>query len=187
MKTLSKLSFLFVFATLLLLVGCSDDDPTFENEEELITTVRITLVEVNQDGAEVGDPFSFEWVDLDGPIGGGTPVIDPISLGANKTYRYDIEFFNELEDPVEDITEEIREEDDEHIICFEISGGLNLSIQRSDVDANGLVVGLEGTFTTTSNSAGTLTVILKHQPGIKNGECAPGETDVEATFPVVIN
>jgi hypothetical protein len=186
MKTMSKYLSMLLFATMLLMSACSDDDPSFENEEELITTVRITFVEVDEAGGEVGDAFSFEWVDMDGPVGGGTPVIDPIILSANKTYRYDLEFFNELEDPVEDITEEIREEDDEHIICFTTAGGVNLTITRTDVDGDGLLLGLEGTFATGNASEGSVTVILKHQPGVKNGECGPGETDVEATFPLTI-
>jgi len=29
-------------------------------------------------------------------------------------------------------------------------------------------------------------IALKHQPGIKNGQCDLGETDVEVEFPIVI-
>jgi hypothetical protein len=35
--------------------------------------------------------------------------------------------------------------------------------------------------------SGSVTVILKHQPdGLKDGTCAPGETDVELEFQVAV-
>lgn len=177
----SKAYFLssFLLATLLLLMSCGEDpDPV--NEEELITTVILKFTPV------MGGPtVNFTWRDLDGD-GPNQPVIQTITLNANTTYSVAIQLLNESETPAEDITEEIEEEADEHLFCFEVSNGLNLSITRTDTDG-AFEVGLESEWVAGAASTGQVTVILKHQPGVKNGSCAPGEVDVEATFPVTIN
>ncbi len=53
---------------------------------------------------------------------------------------------------------------------------------KTHLDGNGLELGLAADVTTTSASNGTFTISLKHQPGIKNGSCDIGETDVEVAF-----
>jgi hypothetical protein len=179
MKKSTYLISLFFVATLLLISSCGED-PEPVNEEELITTVKLTFTPVGF----VGSVQTFTWRDLDGdgPI---QPVIETIALSNNRTYAVSIELLNESETPPEDITEEIDEERDEHLFCFETTNGLNLSITRTDTDGT-FEVGLESEWATGNASTGSVTVILKHQPGVKNGSCDLGEVDVEATFPVTI-
>ena len=106
MKTIKSL-LLFAFIGLSF-VACSDDDdaPVPVNEEETITTLRITLV---PEGG--GTNITIETQDLDGD-GPNDPVRDISgNLSANTTYTGSIVFLNETETPAEDITEEVAEED----------------------------------------------------------------------------
>lgn len=175
-----------LLAAALLAVACKKDDNSVtepdhdhDHEAELITTVALTFV--GPDEAELISNFKFS--DLDG-AGGNVPVIDTIRLNAGAYYSLDISFLDESKSPAEDITAEVKEEDDEHLICFSstLSG---LSIERMDTDGT-YGVGLNSRWTHNGNAEnGSLTLTLKHQPGVKDGTCAPGETDVEVTFPVV--
>ena len=45
-----------------------------------------------------------------------------------------------------------------------------------------LEVGLATQWTVGIASVGTTQVVLKHQPGVKDGTCAPGDTDIELDF-----
>lgn len=174
----------FVFATLLLLSGCNneDEDPIIENEEELITTVVLTFS--NDDGV-----FTAEWKDEDGD-GAMGPVVDDITLEAGKSYNVAVELLNESIAPAESITEEVEEEADEHQFFFVVSNGLDLAVAYDDEDADGNPVGLTNTFTAGETGVGTLTVILRHEAdktasGVSDGDPANagGETDIETTPP----
>ena len=179
---------LFLLATMLL-VSC-DDDPEPANEVELITTFTLTLTPVAG-----GSPVTLTFTDLDGD-GPNAPVLsyDPTApgtaaalLAANTAYTGSIELLNESETPAEDVTEEIEEEDDEHLFCFTIGGGANIDYSYADEDDNGLEVGLITNWETFDASTGTITIVLRHQPGVKNGQCpGGGDTDIEVTFNIVI-
>ena len=162
----------------IFMAGCDNtDDPEDENEEEVITTMRLRFV----DNANTSTAVTYSFEDPDGEGGNAPTVIDDIVLDANATYTVGITVANES-DPnnVEDITEEILEENNEHLFCFTPSGD-ELSVDYADSDGT-FPVGLTSTWTTTSASNGTVTVVLKHQPGVKDGTCSPGETDIEVTF-----
>jgi hypothetical protein len=202
MKTESSLSHqskftlsTFLLATLLLIGACSDD-PKPTNEEELITTVRVTLVP-----QEEGEIVTLEFYDEDGdgsiePVYSYSPSTGEGTIGllaANTTYDATIQFLNETESPAENITEEIEEEADEHLVCFTESL-TGLTIDYADTEADYLVggssrvVGLSTTWTTSAATGqGTVTLALRHQPGTKTGACpGSGDTDVEVTFNVSI-
>jgi len=179
---------LFLLATMLL-TNCGDD-PEPANEEELITTFILTLTPV-QGGATV----TLRFTDLDGD-GPNAPVLsyDPTApgtaaalLAANTAYTGSIELLNESETPSENVTEEIEEEADEHLFCFTIGGGANIDYSYDDEDDNGLPVGLSTNWETGEPSSGTIKIVLRHQPGVKNGLCpGGGDTDIEVTFNIVI-
>ncbi len=191
------LSCTFLVATMLLM-SCGDD-PEPANEEELITTLTVTLVP--QGG---GTTVTMQFRDLDGA--GANPPVYTYSpntggtspsalLAANTTYDASIELLNESKTPAEDITIEIKEEADEHLFCFNtsVSGGGSLSIQYADKESDYIaggadrVVGLKTTWTAGNAGSGTVTIILRHQPGTKTGACpGSGETDIEVTFNFVI-
>ncbi len=179
----------FIFALLLstiVLTSCSsdDDNPEPVNEEEVITTVRFTLIPVS------GDTVIFQSQDLDGD-GPDAPVNSVMgTIVASTQYTGSVQFLNELESPAEDITLEVLEEDDEHQVFYELSGTSGSTVTYSDMDANGNPIGVSVDFnsgvTATNN---TLTITLKHEPnksatGVSDGDItnAGGETDVEVTF-----
>lgn len=175
---------LFIFLAAALMVGCKKDDDSPKpsssnppvNEEELITTVKITFV----DTAGVEPTVTVFFRDPDGDGGNAPTQFDTIRLAANSVYNATLEVFDESKNPVENITTEIVEEADEHIFCFTPTN-VNLSIIRTDSDGT-YEIGLASQWTTGTTSAGTTQVVLKHQPGVKDGTCAPGDTDVELNF-----
>lgn len=174
----------FLLATLLL-VSCGDD-PEPPNEEELITTLTITLTPTE------GDPLTMTFKDLDGD-GAGVPQFiyssggNAAVLASSTTYTATLTLMNESIAPAENITEEIEEESDEHLFCFTVGGGANIDYSYADEDDNGLDIGLTTNWETGAASTGTITIVLRHQPGTKTGACpGSGETDIEVTFNVAI-
>ena len=183
MKNLKSVSILF-FASLLF-IACSSDDENPEpvNEEEIITTVTVTLTP--DDG---GTPVTLVR-DLDGD-GPNEPVITVSgNLNANTSYNGDIILLNETEDPAENITEEVVEEAEEHQFFYTIAGGLNASTEYSNYDSDDNPLGTKFILSAGDASAGTLTFTLRHEPKKPNDGTlgdAGGETDIEATFNVTV-
>ena len=187
MKNQKLILMAFIFAG--LLTSCSDDDSNPEpiNEEEVITTMIVTLT-------ADGTSKELKVTDSDGPEGPEDPVFETEDLEANTVYAGSVEFLNELEDPAENITLEVDEEDEEHQVFYETSGGLNVDVEYLDQDPNGNPVGLDFELTTGDTSSGSLTVTLLHEPnkdaaGVSEGDPsnAGGETDITATFDVEID
>lgn len=185
----------FLKAPLLLLFSaaflssCDKDDPELENQEELITTVTLTFTP-----AGGGTPVTATWQDRDG-AGGQDPTVSPNTiLNQGTTYNMTVEVLDESGTQTEDITEEIRDEDEEHQFFFSTSGLSGMQITYTDQDANQKPIGLSNTVVTPSVAAtGTLTVILRHEPnkdasGVASGDItnAGGETDIETAFPITI-
>jgi len=179
----------YIFAVLgtiiLSMTACGKDDPVIPNEEELITTFTYTLTTAG------ADPVVLNFTDLDGD-GGNAPVINGGTLTANTTYTGVIELLNEAESPAEDITEEVAEEREDHQFFF-ATDGLDLRFAYEDADANQQPVGLSTTLLTGDAGTGNLRITLRHEPdknatGVSMGniENAGGETDIEVTFPIMI-
>ncbi len=189
---MKKLKFLSMFLfTGALITSCSSDDdalPEPVNEEELITTLMVTLTP--DDG---GETVLLSYRDLDGD--GPNPPVTDISgnLSANTMYSGNVKVLNELETPVEDITEEVEEEGDEHQFFYTLGSSLDATVSYNDVDEDGMPVGIEFDLETGDASTGNLTVTLRHEPnktatGVSEGNIANagGDTDVEATFNIEI-
>jgi hypothetical protein len=182
---MKKIKFLAtaIFATLLF-VSCSSDDDTPEpvNEEEVITTLTVTLI---PNGG--GSPVTLQTRDLDGD-GPNPPVVTTGNLATGVTYNGSIVLLNETEEPAENITLEVEEEDDEHQFFYTISGGLDATTEYSNFDGDGNPLGTQFTLTAGAVSSGTLTFTLRHEPMKPNtglGD-AGGETDISAPFNVSI-
>jgi len=181
-----KILFIALMAITLLTTSCGDDEVEIPIEEEVITTLNYTLT-----GAGTTVTLSFQ--DLDGD-GGNAPTITGGTLAANTTYSGSLELLNESNpDDVEDITEEIEEEDEEHQFFFQTTGGISVTYDSEDVDADGNPIGLQNTLTTGAAGDGTVTVTLRHEPnkggeGVADGDItnAGGETDIEVTFDVTV-
>lgn len=175
---ISLILVVFVFTA----ISCNSDDnnPVAIDEEEVITTMNITLT------AATGN-VTLQSRDIDGD-GPDAPVITVGNLSANTTYSGTIELLNETETPAEDITEEVEEEDDEHQFFFTVNGAVT-EVTYDDQDGNGNPVGLEFTLNTGDAGNGTLQVTLRHQPKKPNDGTlsdAGGDTDIAQTFTLVI-
>ncbi|MBO9154607.1 hypothetical protein ACFOTA_20505 [Chitinophaga sp. GCM10012297] len=167
-----------------------NDTPT-ENENEEVTTVKLTFT----NAAVPAEKVTASWKDLDGS-GGTAPVIDKINLKANTTYTLTTEVLDETKNPPDNVTEEIEEESDEHRLFHLFFVNANAPVTDSvataatviplDKDANNLPVGLEVSVATKNAFTGFLRMVVRHQPGTKNGTYGPGSTDASAEFPIEI-
>jgi hypothetical protein len=152
-------------AVLVVCLLCAACDGGGENENEVITTVVLNFAPTGG-----GTTLSPMYNDPDGD-GGAAPTIDPINLTAG-TYTLTVQFQNRLVTPPEEITDEVRDENDQHLLLFTGSAVVGpassttsgpLTQAYADMDANGLPVGLTNNITATAGT-GTLTVTLRHMP-----------------------
>ena len=177
-----------------------EEDPNVE--EEFIDQVVLTFTPTAG-----GDDVVVTWFDADGDGANDGAPDGPINLAADTEYDLAITLANTVEE--EDITEEIREEDDEHMFFFSFTtdifsdptGDGNID-NRADAlnyldedsegqDGTGLPVGLLTQWTTGSatSATGEFRVVLKHQPGQKSAtsDSSVGGTDFDFPFEININ
>ena len=181
MKNMKFLTTLLLVSS--LFIGCSKDDaPQAVNEEEVITTLTVTLVP-NDGTSEI----TLQTRDLDGD-GPNEPVITTGNLASGVTYSGSIVLLNETENPAENITEEVEMESNEHQFFYTTTGGLDIITNNENVDTNGNKLGTEFTLVAGAVSSGTLTFTLRHEPTKPNTGLsdAGGETDISATFDVSV-
>ena len=188
MKTLKLVPFALI--ALLSFNACSSDDNSQPvNEEEVITTITVTLT---PEGG--GTPVILTSRDLDGD-GPDAPVITSTgSVLALTTYNGTVSLLNELTNPTDNISLEVEEEGADHQFFFSATGGLSGTIAYADEDVNGDPIGLAFKFTISANpQSGNLSVILRHEPNkagenVASGDItnAGGETDVQVVFPVTV-
>ena len=174
------LFYTLVPAAMLLWHSC-DKEPGPEEEEEVITTLTVTLV---PQGA--GDPVTLKFYDQDG-IGAIEPTQTTSGpLAAHTVYEAALALFNESETPPANIIEEIEEEKGDHIFCY-TPQHVNITIDDFNKDSNNMNVGITSRWTTGEASSGTVQIALRHQPGTKTGDCpGSGSTDIDVTFQVEI-
>lgn len=187
----SKFLSMFILAGVLFSSCSSNDDealPEPVNEEEVITTVALTLVPQGDAETVV---ISYQDLDGDGPDAPVTNISG--NLASNTTYSGSVSVLNELETPAENITEEVEEEGDEHQFFYTVGSSLDATVEYTDEDENGSPVGVTFDLITGEASSGSLTVTLRHEPnkdaaGVSEGDItnAGGDTDVEATFSLEI-
>ena len=164
-----------------LYFSCSDDDDTPElpNDEEVITTMNVYV-----DGV-----LAMSSTDLDGD-GPDEPVVTEGSLLSNTTYQVRLEFLNELENPAEDITEEIEEESDEHQVFFSSTiAGVEFEYTNFDNQDPPLPLGTTFNLITGDSGTGTITITLIHEPIKPNTglDSAGGSEDISVTFDVSVS
>lgn len=170
--------FLALFITVLT-VQCSKDDETPEeiNEEETINRVTLTVT-------SPGGSNTYTWNEGE--------TIPTVNLTANAVHQVSISFFDAT-DPsdVEDITEEVIEEADEHFVFYEVANAsLTIASASNDVvDADGVSINIHTEWTAGAAGSGTVRAVLIHEPTSKSGTTRSdlgGSTDVELDFPVTI-
>ncbi|SMC71977.1 type 1 periplasmic binding fold superfamily protein [Cellulophaga tyrosinoxydans] len=170
-----------IFTLFVGLTSCSDDDtPELINEEEVITTLTVTLTP--DDGSAT---VILQSQDLDGT---GADITVSGVLLANTNYSGSIVLLNETVSPAEDITLEVIEEAEEHQFFYTVGSGLNITTSYDNFDSNDNPLGTEFTAVTGEASNGTLTFTLRHEPTKPNTGIsdAGGETDILASFNVVV-
>ncbi|GEM_PF-511206 len=157
--------------------GC---ESTESNETELISRVELTFTPT-EGGTLVVASFS----DPDGD-GGVSGTKDPIVLTLETQYTLEIRLLNELADPVEDVTADIRDEAEDHLFLIAGDGvqgpasnsGAALVMhmyadRESDYTTNAvgddLPVGLSNTITAVRAGDAKFVVMLRHLPE-QNGE-----------------
>jgi hypothetical protein len=181
--------------------------PPPEDLPEVITTVQLSLIDSASGNART---YFFKDPDGDGGQAGfygpdrATQSDSVISLRANTVYFASVNFLDETKEPVEDLTGDIRELGDEHMLFYNNGSnsvvsssnpvviklsGSSLTIRYDDLDKSGKPIGLKTRWRTSDSTSlkWPLRITLRHQPGVKDGTYAPGETDVELIFKVKIS
>ncbi len=184
---MKKFKFLLLSAvvTALTFTSCKDENVTPKNppsnETELITTMKIIL---NDSGTNQFDTFTFR--DLDGPGGNNPNQFDTIRLMNSKKYLCKILLLDESKSDVDTVSNEVLEEGDDHMFFFKATNNI-ITVTYKDLDSKSIPIGLESLWKTNSSAAnGSISVTLKHQPGVKDGTETPGEADASVEFPVQI-
>ena len=127
-----KKLYTYAVVALLLFSSCSKDDPIAVNEEEVITTMIVTLVP-----SDASTNVTLKTQDLDGD-GPNAPVVTVSGdLKASLTYSGSVKFLNETETPAEDITLEVEEEADDHQLFYTVGSGLTMGVASTNNDLNG--------------------------------------------------
>jgi len=189
MKTIKSLSLLMIFG--LLFIGCSSDDdndiPEEINEEEVITNFVVSLIPQGGGGA----PITLTSIDIDGEGGAAAETVVVGTFASGVTYNGSMELLNALENPPENIREEVEEEDDEHQFFYNVSGSIGLEFTYTNFDDDNNPLGTEFTVEATGAGNGSVTFTLRHlldkfADGVANGDItnAGGDTDLMVTFDV---
>lgn len=197
LRFMNVLVALIAVSTVAFLSSCDDDDPKKEDTPELITKATLTFTPAGGGGSVTATA-----TDPDGEGVQDIAIDGPINLVANKTYTLSVSLINELANPGEaeyNITEEVKEEGDEHMFFFswtnnvfsDPAGNGNIDTRADDVnynddDNNGQPLGLTTSWTTAATSSGKFRILLKHQPDLKSATstAATGETDLDIEFTI---
>ncbi|MCS6934889.1 MAG: hypothetical protein NZM35_07045 [Chitinophagales bacterium] len=181
MKTLYLKSLMLFGATWLIMTHSCKPKDHDHHEHDAIVRVQLLLT----DTATKTPAGYFVWSDPDG-IGGNNPTqIDTIKLNANSVYSGTIRLYAQHDGHEHEITSEIVEQKNDHLFVYKNIFG-ELTIYITDRDDKNLPVGLQTIWVTGNISGGQVNIVLRHQPGVKNGTEAPGDTDIDVVFPLVI-
>jgi len=180
----NSLIFSALAGSFILFSSCKKDkveDPKKNEENEVITTVKIHLTPPG------GGMAMATWKDLT-PADAAGQSVDTLRIDSGIVYTGRVELLDETKNPFVDRSLEVKKEDYEHLFVFkqEPVTPAFFEVKITDKDKNNLPVGLAFTFEGKKRGVATLNVILKHQPGVKNGSEAPGDSDVDIKFPVKI-
>lgn len=214
MKTMIKFkhAVYLLAGTALFYTGCSSKkeeavQPNIANE----TITQASLKFTNQ--ANPADTTSCTYTFL---LDNNDNVISTdsttLTLKANAKYNAVVYMLDQTQKPVFVVSDEIKQRENYHLFFYQptpinvapdistttpyipgtpVTPGaapLNLTIARTDLDTNNppMQVGLTDVFTTGAASTGNLRWVLRHQPNAKNGTFAPGSSDLDINFKVVI-
>ena len=182
--------------SVLLFISCDKDDaPEAENEMEVFTKAVIKVTNLSDNSSETYE-FAVEEHDHDHDHGVLVQNLEgddhgdhtEIELESGSEYKFEISFLNES-DPnnVIDMTDEVIEEKDEHLVFYELVGdGISYATMSGDtLDSDGNALNLVTKWTTTTETVVDVEAYLIHQPTSKVGTTRDdfgGATDVEIEF-----
>lgn len=170
------------------------------NDVELITTMKVIL----HDTTTLTNT-TYVFSDLDGAGGnpasfGNSGADSVINITSNHVYKATILLLDETKSPIDTVSKAVLSEGVDHMFFFNsiaptgtpyntyLSGSMT-NIKYLDLDANNRGIGLSTLWTAPSSALAKspLTIELKHQPGVKDGSYAPGETDIQVGFKLKVN
>ena len=171
----------------LVVVSCKKDEvkpaePTPPNESELITTLELKFSGKGVIGNDTTFVVTFN--DPDGDGGNAPTQFETIHLLKNSTYKVEVTLLDKSKTPAETISNEVLAEANDHLFFYSSNPTGLVDVLITDKDSNGKNLGLKSTWTTTNAGSGKVKVKLMHQPGVKDGTSATGDTDIEVDFQV---
>lgn len=178
---------LYLTAGAWLLTACNNDEqsvaPTTDNEA--LTTVTLQLT----NKADATDVVTATVDNLNQTAPDFSKAT--LNLKSNATYSGQISLLDKSRTPPLDATAEIRKLVNEHLFVYTPAPAGLLTVTLTDKDTNPAPgpypVGITFELTPMAKAGtGTLNVVLRHQPNSKNGTAAPGTSDLDTTFPVVV-
>ncbi len=175
---LKKINILYITLVTILFYSCSKDDPDGINDQEYISNVVFSVTSPD------GTLQTIDW-DL------SETNMETINLKANTNYSVGLSFENRS-DPtdIEDVTQEIIEEADEHQVFFEFADvSVNVTSANNDTKVGSRGVLLKSVWSASSTGSGIVRVYLIHQPTNFNAttrEAFGGFNDVSIDIPVSI-
>lgn len=183
-----------LLSSVLLFISCDKDDtPDAENEMEVFTKAVIVVTNLS-DNSSVTYEFEVEEHDHEHGVlvqnqeGDDHGDHTEITLESDSEYKFEITFLNDS-DPnnVIDMTEEVIEEKDEHIVFYELIGdGISYESTSDDIlDSEDYALNLVTKWTTTAATVVDVKSYLIHKPTSKTGTTRDdfgGATDVEIEF-----
>lgn len=188
MKRNKLLLFAATLFSLFVFNSCKKEATPETNDEEVITTMKLTFTPVGGGTAQV-----FQFDDPDGP-GGTAPTQDNIVLSASKSYSVSVQLLNKTTNPVSDITTEVEAESEAHRFYYEPTSASNISVSGLDLDPNGIPVGINSVWATGAAGTGQITVTLRHYPGNPPDKAladpvnsTKSGTDITVTFNTTVN
>lgn len=154
-----------------------------ENENEVVTTVEVHVTEQGTSNSQ-----TFVWQDLEAD---GDPVIDDITLGANKSYDVELVLLDKTKNPVVNATLEIEEENQDHRFYFEPAAASGVAVNGLDNDYAGIPLGIRSIWTTGSAATGEIKITLRHYPNGNKEASDPvtsgkSSTDAEVSFDLIV-
>lgn len=173
---------LLIGGLLFMQVSCKKaSNPNNETEHAAVNGVELIF---KQGGTTVG---TFVAEDPDGDGGNPPTRIDQINLSAGQAYDVQIVVKNIANGVVRDITPAIQAQGREHEF-FYLPAGVNVTITKTDRDANGYPLGILSNWVAGTASNGSVTVKLMHKPLIKgpNDDPSKGHSDLQVVFPIRI-
>lgn len=172
-----------------LLGGCRNDEENVDpsNPNETITTATLTLT--NRATPTESVSATIDNLNTTADLSKAT-----LTLKANTNYTGVVTLLDKTKTPVLTISEAIKGEANEHLFVYTYTPTTGpttaLTATITDRDTNPAPgpypLGLTTEMRTGAAGTGTLKLVLKHQPNAKNGTPAPGTTDLDVNFTVVV-